>query len=529
LFALAQFATLALPILSMHAVDTQVSTKSLSFGGIVLVGFLALTLVNAVTAGIGEIVQARLKQRMSRRLAALTMDHVSQKDPSWFESQSGSTVFNSINSLQLYLEFIVDALRAGTTLMIGIIAGTAALLLISPWLAVPGLVSLISSTALDLTLAREQRGLMSASVEASQRRHSFILSTLVQMPLIMRHGAFRRCRSEYVKLTAGMASAAGAMQVIQGWRSILVSLLKSAETIGFVTLASWLMVEGRYSIGGFVALGVYKDLLASALSSAFQLGLRHRTMGIHRLQGGRLLGGGGKLTAPTIGAAVDEGRLTVSEVAFRYGTLDRMSVTGLSFDVAPGGCLIVRGRSGSGKSTLAKLLTGIVAPAEGKILVDGQPLTFPVAGLGAVLQSDTLISGSIRENIALYRPGMADREIWEALDRCFAADFVRDMPMRLNSLVAEGMSGLSGGQRQRLLLARALAGKPRLLILDEATASLDVETEAAILANLRSLGVTLVVISHRPEVWKIGDEVIELEDGRIVAKVGATTAMSLAC
>ncbi len=515
-FACAQILSLALPLLTMRSVDASISTEKLGFGGVVLVGFLALSFVNALSSSVGEFVQARLKQKMYRRLGGLTFDRILAKQPSWFENLSATSINNQISSLQLQLDFMVDGLRACATVAIAIVAGISALLFISPWLAVPGLVSLVLTTAVDIVLTRRQRGLVSESVEAGQRRQAFVFGTLVQMPLMVRHGSVRRCRTEYVRLMARAGNTASALQILQGWRTTLTLLLKSSETIVFVTLAAWFMSIGEYSIGGFVAVGAYKDLLAGGLSSAFQLGMRYNMMAIHRIQAGRLLEERAGDTAARKGMDVEEGSLSVRDLSYRYGTLDKLALRNVSFDLAAGECLVIKGVSGSGKSTLAKLLTGVASPSHGQIRVDGKPLAYPVGGLASVLQSDRLISGSIRENIALYRPQVSDGEIWKALEICLADEFVRDLPMRLNGLVAEGMAGLSGGQRQRLLLARAVAGQPKILLLDEATASLDVPAEAMIIGNLRRLGMTLVVISHRPEVWRFGDKSIEIDAGELV-------------
>jgi ATP-binding cassette subfamily B protein RaxB len=515
LFAFAQIFTLVLPLIAMQSVDRSIRTESLGFAGVVIVGFLLLSFVNALSGTIGEFIQAKLKQRMYRRLGGLTFDSILAKKPTWFENLSGAAIQNQLNSLQVHMDFTVDGLRACATLVITILVGITALLFISPWLAVPGLISLALTTALDVVLVRRQRGLMSASVEASQRRHAFVLGTLVQMPLMVRHGSVRRCRAEYVRLMTRVGSAGAALQVLQGWRATVTSLLKSSETIVFVTLAAWFMSVGEYSIGGFVAIGAYKDLLAGALSSVFQLAIRHNAMAIHRIQAGMLLQED-RTGTDMAGMEVHEGGLRVRDLSFRYGTLDGLALRNANFDLAGGQCLVIKGVSGSGKSTLAKLLTGVVSPSQGQILIDDNPVAYPVRGLAAVLQTDRLITGTIRDNVALYRPDVTDSEIWKALEICLCDEFVRDLPMRLHSLVAETMAGLSGGQRQRLMLARAVAGGPKILLLDEATASLDVETEGAIMRNFRQLGMTLVVISHRPEVWNFGDKVIEIDAGEFV-------------
>ncbi|MFN7718558.1 MAG: cysteine peptidase family C39 domain-containing protein [Sphingomonadaceae bacterium] len=166
LFAFAEIVALALPLISMRSVDSSVAQESLSFAGIIVIGFLALSAVNSFTKAVGELIHAKIKEKMYKRLGGVVFDALSVKGPDWFERTSGASIQNQIQSLQVQLDFVVDGLRTVTMLTISVVAGLGVLLIISPWLAIPGLISLALTTSLDLFLARRQRGLMSASVEA---------------------------------------------------------------------------------------------------------------------------------------------------------------------------------------------------------------------------------------------------------------------------------------------------------------------------------------------------------------------------
>jgi ABC-type bacteriocin/lantibiotic exporter with double-glycine peptidase domain len=178
------------------------------------------------------------------------------------------------------------------------------------------------------------------------------------------------------------------------------------------------------------------------------------------------------------------------------------------------------GPSGGGKSTLLRLLLGFETPSAGKVLYDGQDLaTLDVLAvrrqLGVVLQNGRVTAGSIFENIGGGSLISLD-EAWAAAEDAGFADDVREMGMGLHTIVSEGGTNLSGGQRQRLLIARALATRPRLLFLDEATSALDNRTQAIVARSLERLRVTRVVIAHRLSTIRRADRIYVLDGGRMI-------------
>jgi ATP-binding cassette subfamily B protein len=195
----------------------------------------------------------------------------------------------------------------------------------------------------------------------------------------------------------------------------------------------------------------------------------------------------------------------------------------VNFEIKSGEMVAIVGRSGSGKTTLAKLLVGFYAPTEGRITVDGYDMSMIDqssfrAQIGYVMQTNLVFSGSIAENIACGDQSPDRRRIEEAAKMADAHAFIAKMPLGYEQLIGERGVGLSGGQIQRLCIARALYHDPRLIVFDEATSSLDTQSESNILANMQDIlqGRTAVIIAHRLSTIVRADKILVLYDGAIV-------------
>ena len=214
------------------------------------------------------------------------------------------------------------------------------------------------------------------------------------------------------------------------------------------------------------------------------------------------------------------GRIEFEHVTFRYPAAERDTLADVSFHIQPGEYVAFVGTSGAGKSTLYRLLLGFERPTAGSVLLDGHDLRSLDLGamrrqMGVVLQNGQLAPDSIFRNIA-GEASLTDDEAWEAANAAGIAADIEALPMGMNTLLAEAGGSLSGGQKQRLLIARALARKPRVLLLDEATSMLDNRNQDTIRATLRGLTATRVLIAHRLRTVVDVDRIYVLQDGRIV-------------
>src|SRR5215469_13691838 len=313
----------------------------------------------------------------------------------------------------------------------------------------------------------------------------------------------------------------------------MTSLLGSASTavLGLVSaLVMWIgghnVLGGSWTVGDYFQYNVFLAIMiapvfqivniGTQLSEAFA-GLDRTSEIMAELEENQVPGRATKV--PPI-----DGRVAFENVEFAYEP-EKPVLHGISFNAQPGTVTALVGSSGSGKSTIISLLCAFHSPAGGKVLVDGIDLakvdlnTFR-SQLGVVLQDSFLFDGSIRENIMFSRPEATDEQFLAACRTARVDEFAERFPDDYDTIVGERGVKLSGGQRQRLSIARALLAEPRILILDEATSSLDSESEAMIQAGLAQLmqGRTTFVIAHRLSTIRRADQILVVEQGRVLER-----------
>lgn len=227
-----------------------------------------------------------------------------------------------------------------------------------------------------------------------------------------------------------------------------------------------------------------------------------------------------------------QGKIEFRDVNFAYPGETNRALDDVSFSIEPGERVAILGKNGSGKSTIVRQITGVYQPSEGSVLVDDTDVrqlrpSDLRANIGAVLQDVCLFSGSVRENIALGLDHISDEDILDAAKIAGVHDFVGATAGGYDQRLAERGEGLSGGQRQAIALARALAPKPSILLLDEPSSALDAQAEATLIARLEAAirGRTLLIVTHRMSMVRLVDRIIVLDRGRVLVDGPRDTVM----
>ena len=287
------------------------------------------------------------------------------------------------------------------------------------------------------------------------------------------------------------------------------------------------VIDGALTLGEFVAFYLYLSLLM----------VPFRSLGLLVAQSQRAIAGGTRIfevldAAPDVADAPDarpvpagDGAIRLLDVSFAYDPDGPPVLDGVDLDIPAGRAVALIGPTGSGKSTLTQLIPRYYDATAGRVLVDGADvrdvrLDDLRRQIGVVSQDPFLFSTSVRENIAYGRPEATHEEIRRAARMAQAEDFIDALPEGFDTVIGERGYTLSGGQRQRVAIARALITDPRILILDEATASVDAATEREIQAALAAVmaGRTTLVIAHRLSTVALADELVVLEEGRVAAR-----------
>ena len=297
-------------------------------------------------------------------------------------------------------------------------------------------------------------------------------------------------------------------------------LVFGVERVAIVWLGATLILDSAFSVGMLFAFMAYKDQFSARVAGLIDKMIDLRML---NLQGERLADI--VLTPPeeeSSASPVDaiDASLEVHGLSFRYSDMEPFVLLNCAFAVSPGESVAIVGPSGGGKTTLLKLMLGLLAPTDGKILAGG--IDIQKLGIdryrklvGTVMQDDQLFAGSIADNVSFFDPSPDQASIEHFARLASVHDDIVAMPMAYNTLIGDMGAALSGGQKQRILLARALYKEPRVLFLDEATSALDVQKERAVNDAIRSLNLTRIIIAHRPETIASAERVIVLQGGKV--------------
>ena len=494
---------------------------------VAVAGMTMAVVVQALVLWLQGSLSVRLATKASVRLGA-QMVHRLLRLPAAFHAQRGasSLVQRAILADQLSQGVSAITLTAATGVLTAL-AGAIALLVVD---MAAGVLALVLGVATALTLRwamRRSQDEAARVVRESVEVGAVMTSSLSQVESIKASG------NEDGIIARGVAAENRLLEAQQliGVRTLSLTLapglLAGVGTVLVAALAAWQVMQGDMTPGTFLAVLALTGIVIGPLGQVVTALDQAQTLRSTLDQIDDVIESDEDpefAQAPEGDLpAVLQGDVRLVGVSFGYSRRSPAVVSDIDLHLAPGRRVALVGPSGCGKSTVSRLVTGLYAPWEGQVLIDGRPraeharavLTDQIA---LVDQDVTVFAGTVRDNVTLWDSTIPERDVLAAVvDAQLGADIAR-RPGGLDAVLSEGGANLSGGQRQRLEIARALVRNPAVLVMDEATSALDPLTEQAIDEAVRRRGISVLVIAHRLSTIRDSDEIVVLDRGRVVER-----------
>ena len=501
-----------------HAIYNEViPSQSMRLFWAVLIFSLSVQVGTMLINMVKTLVDEKVSTQMRVSVQAATMSRVMSLPPEFFKNYSAGELTTKIQQFQalsysLYSSFIATGLTSLFSLVYIVQIFTYAPTLVVPALCVTLLT--FGYSMLDTVLRVKYRRL---AMEVGAKKNGLTYGLISGIQKIRLTGSEKRAFTRWTR--------AYAEEVRHTYGLPLARILSTTITMGISLAGTVVMyyfaVDSGISQADYYAFTTAFAMVTAAFTALAGIGQQAANIRPTLEQIRPIMHAVPEVSKDKKILTKVSGSIELNNVSFRYTDNMPWVLKDLSLKIKPGEYVAVVGGSGCGKSTLLRLMMGFETAQMGAIYYDGRDIsTLDLRSLrkkiGVVMQNGKLFQGDIFSNITISAPWLTMDEAWEAAELADIADEIRAMPMGMHTVIAEGGGGISGGQKQRLMIARAIAGKPRILMFDEATSALDNITQKKVSEALDSLKCTRIVIAHRLSTIRHCDRIIVLDKGRIV-------------
>ena len=387
----------------------------------------------------------------------------------------------------------------------------------APALVIPSLVIILSTVIISITASFVQMGVSRKKMKLAAEEMGMTYAVLNGMQKIRLSGSEKRVFARWGRLYAKNAQLDYNPPMFLKLNGVITTGISLAGTIWLYYVA----VKTGVSESQYFAFNAAYGRVMGAFSALAGISVSVAAIKPVLEMAEPILKAEPEVTSEKMSVDRLSGQIEMSHVTFRYDESSPYVLQDMNLSIKSGEYVAIAGRTGCGKSTLIRLLLGFEKPEKGAVFYDRRDLdTLDPRSvrrhIGVVIQNGQLFQGDIFSNITISAPQLSLEEAWEAAEKAGIAQDIREMPMGMHTIISEGGGGISGGQKQRLMIARAIAPKPRILIFDEATSALDNKTQKQVSDALDQLRCTRIVIAHRLSTIRNCDRILVMDQGVII-------------
>ncbi|MCR5670542.1 MAG: ATP-binding cassette domain-containing protein [Butyrivibrio sp.] len=503
---------LSVKLLTGYVVENSSMTVLISTSLLIMAATVSVRLIEIAH----DLMEERVEIKTSLNVSAAVMNRMLTLPAGFFRKYTAGELAARINSVESLCNLLMDNLFS-----VPLVAVTSLFYLFevdrfAPSLMVPAIAVLVLTLLVSVVTILIQMGITSKTMQYDAHEDGISYALINGIQKIRLAGAEKRAFANWANdftMSADLNYNPPTFIKING------TIVKSISLIGTVVIY-YMAVISNTSPSEYIAFSVAYGILQGAFSSIAEIALSTAQIKPILDMARPILDAEPENNEGKIIVNRLSGSIEVSNVHFAYEERLPEVLKGISFKVRSGEYVAIVGRTGCGKSTLLRLLMGFEKPTKGAVYYDGKDLArldpdSVRRKIGVVTQDGSLFQGDIYSNIVITDPFLSVQDAWEAAEIAGIADDIREMPMGMNTVISEGQGGISGGQKQRLMIARAVAPKPKILMFDEATSALDNVTQKKVSDALDKLECTRIVIAHRLSTIKNCDRILVLDDGKV--------------
>lgn len=513
------------PLFFQVIIDKVLVHRGLTTLDVLIIGLIGITVFEALLGFLRTYMFSHTTSRVDVQLGSQLFKHLLALPISYFETRATGQTVARVRELENVRDFLTSSALTVVIDLLFTFVFFGVMWLFSPALTLIVLGSIPFYILLSLAITPELRSRVEERFYRGAANQAFLVESVSGAETLKAMAVEPQMRSRWDENLAAYVKSSFRTITLGAFGSQTVQMINKLVMALLLWFGAKLVMTGQLTVGQLVAFNMLAGQVSQPIIRLAQLWQDFQQFRISIQRLGDILNTKTEIEVASTPENMPpiKGKIQFDHVTFRYRPNEPEALQNVSLKIQPSQTIGIVGRSGSGKSTITKLIQRLYVPETGRVLIDGVDIglldpSWLRRQVGVVLQDNVLFNRSVRENIALSNPAMPMRRIIQAAELSGAHQFILQLPRGYDTVLEERGSNLSGGQRQRIAIARALATNPRILILDEATAALDYESERNFQESLKLVarGRTVIIVAHRLSTILNADRIIVLDKGRIV-------------